>query len=78
MVTDNERLAQAIKLHMRDRNWNLADLAAVSGIPPRRLSERLTGLTDYKLSEMSALAEAFGVTLHELVLEPTQNLSVAA
>lgn len=67
MATTTEQMAQAIKEQMQMRHWTLVDLSAASGIPPKRLTERLTGLTEFQLSELSKLATAFGFTLVELI-----------
>lgn len=67
MGSHTEMMARSIKEQMRSRSWSIADLAVASGIPPKRLAERLTGLTDFHLSEMSALADAFGITLPDLI-----------
>ena len=73
MVTHTEQMAQSIKEQMKIRKWDIPDLSVASNIPPRRLAERLTGLTDFHLSELSGLADAFGLTLSQLVESATNQ-----
>ena len=67
MVTPTEKLAQDIKGFMRDRGWGVQDLAAASNVSEARVTSRLTGLSDFRLSEIYAFADAFGVDAGGLV-----------
>ncbi|MEU1258773.1 DUF488 family protein [Streptomyces chartreusis] len=75
-TTDTQQRAQAQRLavHLRRlramRGWNRAQLAEYAGISPRAL-ERLEGATTLYpgLFTVAALADAFGVSVDELVKE---------
>jgi transcriptional regulator with XRE-family HTH domain len=62
-------------LTLRHRHGlTMEEAAAKAGISPVTYRGRERGETSWKLDELKALAEAFGVSVHDLIDDPPETM----
>jgi transcriptional regulator with XRE-family HTH domain len=61
------KVGRAVKIHMTRRDLHQADVAKILGLSIAATSRRLSGKIPLNVAELQLLADAFSVTLPELL-----------
>ena len=74
-ITYGEGVAAEIKAELRRQDRSQSDLAAALGWTDNYLSRRLTGRTEFSLSDIEQIAGAFGLPVSQFVNPPLPKLA---
>jgi predicted transcriptional regulator len=71
MTDPTAAMAATVRAHLHRRGIRQTDVAPVLGLSQPSVSDRLTGKTPFTLVDLQRLAANLGITVAELMTEPT-------
>lgn len=67
MANTEQQIAESVKELMEAKGFTLSSLSGETGIPYNTLKRRTNTGRNFKIDELSAIAEAFGVDFVDLI-----------
>ena len=77
MANKEQQIAESVKNLMESQGFNLSSLSEETGIPYNTLKRRTNTGRDFKVDELSAIAEALGMEFVDLITVNTDHKQAA-